>query len=97
MGNAEQQWASLLQLLDHLAQIRGAEDLQLGDQSRFLGIGGRHDQGPGPLLRCQFCQCDHAAAGPQAAVQSQFSGAPDVSELWLIQLAAGGQEGESDR
>ena len=85
-----QQRTSLLQLLDHLAQVRGAEDSQFRDQGRFLGIGRRHDQGPGPLIRCQFRQGDHAAAGPQAAVQSQFSGAPDVSQPWLIQLAAGG-------
>ena len=61
-----------------------------------MGILRRNHQGPGPLLMGFFGEGNHPSTGPEAAIESQFSGTPEALQLRAGELPAGHQQGQGD-
>ena len=97
LGPADPQARALpVELLHQLLQIGCRAHHQPVDQRGFIGIARRNHEGLGTMAGGQLCDGDHATDGPQVAVQSELSGAPDAVEPRTIQLTAGHQQRQGD-
>ena len=84
------------ELLHQLLQVVGCPNVEVRNERSLSRIGRGHDEGPCPLLHGQISEGDHPTTGPQAAVQSQFTSAPEAVELGAIKLSAGHQQPQRD-
>ena len=84
------------ELPNQRAQVGRRADRKPLNQARFLDILRRNHQGKGLLLLGLVGEGDHPATGLEAAVEAQFTCAPEALQLRAGELPAGHQQGQGD-